>query len=166
VRCDEVVAVEEGEEPDLDIVERGDGAEVVEAALSHRLACEPAVRHERAQDERHRGGRVLLADVEEELALLGAELTAVAPITAREGPKRVEAAATVGVVPALERRHRDAAGDVRAGRPEALLRERVQRGAQLTAVQVLAGERAHDLAAKARDGLGVVLGRERWGLRK
>jgi hypothetical protein len=36
VRGDLVVLVEEGEEPDLDVVERGDRAEVVEAALAER----------------------------------------------------------------------------------------------------------------------------------
>jgi hypothetical protein len=104
---------------------------------------------------------VLLADVDEELALLGGELPAVAPVAARQRPESVETAAPVGVQPALERGHRERAGDVRARRTEALLREGAERSAQLAAVQVLAGEGADDLAAEARHRLGVVLGCER-----
>jgi hypothetical protein len=47
-----------------------------------RVAREPAIGDERAQDERHRRGRVLAADVEQELALLDGELACAAPITA------------------------------------------------------------------------------------
>src|SRR6266498_974101 len=70
-------------------------------------ACgEPPVRNERAQDERHRRGAVLLADVEDELALLGGELLGVAAVAPRRRPQRREAARAVGVEPALERGHR------------------------------------------------------------
>src|SRR6185369_12662661 len=51
---------------------------------------QPAVGDERAQDERHRRGAVLLADVEEELALLGGQLLGVTAVAARRGPERLE----------------------------------------------------------------------------
>jgi hypothetical protein len=71
---------------------------------------EPAVRDERAQDERHRRGAVLLADVEDELPLLGGELLGVAAVAPRRRPQRGETARAVGVVPALERGHRGVLG--------------------------------------------------------
>ena len=69
-----------------------------------RARREPAVGDERPQDERHRRRAVLLADVEQELPLLGGELLGVAAVAARRGPQGGEAAGPVGVVPALERR--------------------------------------------------------------
>jgi hypothetical protein len=130
-----------------------------------RAGFEAAVGDERPQDERHRCGAVLLADVEEELALLGGKLLGVAAVAARRGLERREPACAVGVEPALERRDRVPPRGLDAGRAEALLREHAEGGAQLAVVELLAGERADDLAAEDRDGLAVVLRRERRGLR-
>jgi hypothetical protein len=85
----------------------------------------------------------------------------VAAIVARRRPERVEAAALVRVVPALEGGERELLRHVRARRPEALARERAERRPQLAAVHVLARERTDELGAEASDRLGVVLRRER-----
>ncbi len=108
----------------------------------------------------------VLADVDKELALLGREMATVAAITTRQRPERVEIAAPVGVIPSLQGGHREGAGDVRTGWAEALLGESVQVRAQLAAGEVLARERADDLAAEAGHRLGMVHGGEQRRLRE
>ncbi len=113
---------------------------------------EPAVGNEGAQDERDRSGAVLLADVEEELPLLGRKFLRVAPVAARRWSQGGEAA--------FERRHRVAPVVSTPGGRKRSWRKCAQGGAQLAVVEILARERADDLAAEDGDGLGVVLRRE------
>src|SRR3990172_3653688 len=125
---------------------------------------EPAIGDERAQDEWHRSRAVLLADVEDELPLLGRKLLGVAAVAPRRGSQRGKPTRTVGVVPALERGHRVAARRPDPRWAEALLCQHAEGGTQLAVVEIRERGRADDLAAEDGYGLGVVLGRERWGL--
>jgi hypothetical protein len=81
---------------------------------------EPAVGDQRAQDQRHRRGRVLTPDLEQELALLGREVACAAPVGAWRRAQPGEPVGTVGVQPALERRHAEVAQRLAAGRQVAL----------------------------------------------
>src|SRR5688572_1518671 len=103
---------------------------------------------------------MLAADVEEKRALLRAQLPTAPAIGARPRRQRRQPAMPIGVVPPLEGRHRVPAGELGAWWAERGLGQRAQLGAQRAVVELAARERADDLAAKQRDSLGVVLGRE------
>src|SRR3977135_3964117 len=75
-----------------------------DGADRHRTLGEPAVEDQRAQNQRHRGARMLAPNVEQELALLGGQLARAATVGARVGLEAIEAIPLVGVVPTLERR--------------------------------------------------------------
>jgi hypothetical protein len=88
-----------------------------------------AIGDQGAEDERHRGRRVLAPDVEQERALLRRELAATTAIRARPRHQRQQPTAPVGVVPALEGRHRVAARERAVGQTERGLGQRAQLGA-------------------------------------
>src|SRR5688572_26085758 len=77
------------------------------------------------------------------------------------GAQGFEAVGFVSVVPALQRRDRVRAGAMRSGWAESLLARLGEGTAQITVLELAADERAHDLGAKQRDGLGVVFRSER-----
>jgi hypothetical protein len=129
----------------------------------HRALGDPAVEHERARDQCRRRAGVLAPDVEQERALLGRQLAGTTAIGARVGPERLESTASVGVDPALERRHAVLPGGAPTGRPVRALGELAKLGGELATVQLTAGERADDLGAKQGNRLGVVAGNERIG---
>ena len=74
---------------------------------------------------------MLFADGEQQLSLLGREISAAASIAAWRRTQRIQAAGLVRVVPALERRDRIRFRGTRTWRAEALLGE-------LTAIELAA----------------------------
>ena len=100
---------------------------------------------------------MLLADVEQQLTLLGGELLAAASVAAWHRPKGFEPAGLVRVVPTLERGHRVGLGRLGLRRAKPLLRELGQGLGKLAAVELTAGQGPDDLAAKQRNRLGMVL---------
>jgi hypothetical protein len=125
--------------------------------LRHRALGQAPVESQRAQDQRHRSPRVLAPDVEQELALLGRQLTTTAAVGACPGPERGEAPATVGVQPALQRRLAVDFGRASPGGSEPKLGELADLGGELTAGQLAPSERADHLSTKQGDRLGMVM---------
>lgn len=141
-------------------VEAMRAVEAAHGGRRDRAWLETAVRHQGAQDERHRGARVLAADVEQQIALRGRERAAATAIGTRARHERVEATTAQRVVPALQGRDGVGARGVCAGRTQALRGDLAQCRRQLAARDLAAGEAADHLGAKQGDLLGAVLGRE------
>ena len=74
-----------GRRPRRRAVEAGVAVEPRDGGGRDRARGEPAVGDQRAQDQRHRRGRVLAPDLEQELALLGRQLAGAAAVGARSG---------------------------------------------------------------------------------
>jgi len=91
---------------------------------------------------------MLLADVEQQLALLAGELLAAAPVAARRRPERFEPAGLVGIVPPLERGDRVGLAGLGLGRAKALLGELRQGEGEIAPIELAAGQGSDDLAAK------------------
>jgi hypothetical protein len=121
---------------------------------------QPPIGLQGTQQQRHRGGEVLLANVQQQLALLGGEGLGATLVAARGGRQALQPPALVGVVPPLQRGHREAARGRGSGREEALLAEGLQRGPQLAFLQLRLGEGAQHAVAEYRYRLRVGLGGE------
>ena len=119
-----------------------------------------SVGDERVEDQLGRGARSLPANVAEKLLLLGGEARA-APRSERgsgrsaASPPSCSAGTSARSVGTAKVARRGG-----AGRPEALLAERLEPLGERAARQIDAREGADDLAAEQRDRLGVVLGGE------
>jgi hypothetical protein len=122
----------------------------------HGVLAEPSVRDQRAQDRRHRRGRVLAPDVEQELALLGRQLARAAAIRARRWAERVETTAAVRVEPALDGGEAELLGDPAAGRAIFAGGDRAERGGELAARQLALDHGADDRRAEQGDSLAVI----------
>jgi hypothetical protein len=88
------------------------------------------------------------------------ELAGAAAIASGLWAKRFEATAAIGVVPALERRHRVAARRVGVGGPKAPGGDLAERRAKLAPRELAAGERADDFRTENCHRLGMVLRRQ------
>nr|WP_236644286.1 hypothetical protein [Sorangium cellulosum] len=85
--------------------------------------AQASVGAERAQDERHRGIRVLPPDVTQELPQHGVELAAAPAVATGARAETFEPTPAIGIEPALEGRYREGARARAPGRTEALHRE-------------------------------------------
>src|SRR5690606_21901480 len=94
--------------------------ETAHAAGRDGIRLETPLGHQCAQDDGHRGGRMLFANVEQELSLLVRELLTAPAIAARRRLQGVEATSLVGVVPPLERREREGLAELGSGRAKPL----------------------------------------------
>ena len=101
---------------------------------------------------------MLAPDVAQERALLCCQILRAATITAWLGPQGIQASRFVGVVPALQRRYGEFARALRSRRTVALGGQLLEGRRQLPVVEIAAGQRADDLAAKYGYLLGMVLG--------
>ena len=120
---------------------------------------EAAIDGEGAVDERDTRGRVLVTDREEQHALFVGESACVARVAAALRTKRVEAATTVRVVPALQRRHGVGARARTVGWTYVLVGECAQLGRHVAVIEHAATQqRAEHLRAKQRHLLGDVFG--------
>ena len=127
--------------------------------LADLSPVEAAIGLESTEDQGGADTRSLTSDVEQQLTLLDGELLPVAPVAPALRVKRGEAPATVGVVPALQGRHRVGPGDVAPGRAHALVGERSQQLRELAALErTAAQERPQQLRSEEGDGLAVVFG--------
>lgn len=129
---------------------------------------QPPVGHQRAQDHRHGGRRVLPADVEQKLARGLAQRAGPAAIVTGLGAQGLQTALAKGIEPSLQRGDREGARVARSGRAKVLVLEGTQLGEQLSTLQGSARQRADDLCAKEGDLLGVVarldlIHRSPWG---
>ena len=120
--------------------------------------ADASVRAERAKDHRDTDGRMLAADVAEQLAEVGIEIAPSALIGARVRRERGEASAPEGVEPALERGHRVRAGAVGIRRPDTLGAEAAEVREALAATEVAAGELADERMTEERDFFAVISG--------
>jgi len=105
---------------------------------------EPTVSDECADDQRHRRGRVLAADIEEEIPLIGRQLAGAAAVRSRRRSERLEAAAAIRVEPALDRREAELLADLAAGWPVLAGGDGAERERELSARQLALDDRAHD----------------------
>ena len=111
-----------------------------------------------SENERHRCGRMLFANVDEELTLQIGEVVRAAAVASWLGTKRVEPALSISVIPTLERRYREGLGLVGARRAKTFLAELAETFSELAVREIFARQRADDLASKERDLLGMVFG--------
>src|SRR6188768_2341540 len=101
---------------------------------------------------------MLFADRPEQCPLSLGQLPTSAPVGAWGWAKGLQTARFVGVIPALQRRHRECLGRVGIGRSEALLAQLAEGQRELTAVELTARERSNYLASKERDRFCMVFG--------
>lgn len=99
---------------------------------------------------------MLAPDVEQERALLGAQLAPTPTVGARARFEGLEATPAVCLVPALERRRAIALRGTAAGRPIAALRQFANFDRQIAARQLATNQRADDFGTKQSHRLGVV----------
>ena len=130
--------------------------EAAHAARRDGIRLEPALRHEGAQDDGHRCGGVLLANVEQKLPLLLSELLTAPSVAARSRLQGVEATGLVGVMPPLERGERVGLAKLGSWRAKPLFAELEQGVRELAAIELAACQCSDDFAAKQRHRLGVV----------
>ena len=124
------------------------------------VVVQAPVAHQRAQDQRHRRRGILAADGQQQFACLIRQRTGASAVTAWPRHERLQAAFSVGVIPALQRGHRDGLREVSSGQTESLLGQSQKFGAQIAVRKLSPAKRSHDLATKNGYRLAVVLGSE------
>ena len=112
------------------------------------------------QDDVGRDTRVLAADREHELALLGGDRQSVA-LLPRSRAQRLQPALLVPAAPAQEGRHRKPARGVAPRRPEAATAERPKLEQELPPLEVAVEDGTEDLRSKQRNLLAMIFGMKR-----
>src|ERR1041384_6764391 len=92
---------------------------------------------------------MLLANRREQRPLRLGQLSAPAAVRARRWPEGFQTARFIGVIPALQRRHREGLRRVGSWWSEALLAQLGERQCELAAVELAARQRSDDLAANS-----------------
>jgi hypothetical protein len=91
---------------------------------------------------------MLVANIEQQVALLLGQLSGAPPVTARLRTQCLESAFLVEIQPAFERRKRVLPADFGAGWPVVFLAQPRQFRAQLSMIEIAAREHANDFATE------------------